>query len=282
MMNSINTTVHTFCRIAFYVALILAACGMVSGSFAGEQKRTNDLGMNFIRIHPGTFQMGSPASEPGRQKDEVLRTVTIDRPFYLQESEVTLQQWQAVMGKRWIDPRRGDPDAPVTRVSYYDCLKFIKKLNRRGTGTYRLPTEAEWEYACRAGTETAYSFGQAIDCSKALYGNNSKKESMCIPFLQSKGIKPDGPGPVKQFPPNPWGIYDMHGNVWEWCSDTYDPNPNEREKGDFPFTTSGSKIRRGGSWFKSGSLLRSANRTYAHPGSKFSTTGFRLVLEAVE
>lgn len=253
-----------------------------SNAFGREKKITNYIGMTFIRVNPGSYHMGSPVSEPGRQKDEIRHRVTIDKPFYLQETEVTLKQWWAVMGKKWINPRKGDPDAPVTRVSFYDVQNYIKKLNYNSSGTYRLPTEKEWEYACRAGTETAYSFGKTIGCADAVFGNNSTKDARCIPLLRSKGIKANGPAPVKKFSPNAWGFYDMHGNVWEWCSDSYAPYRANTDGSNYSLMDSDSKVRRGGSWYKSGTLLRSANRTYAHPASKFATTGFRLVIEAGE
>ena len=169
---------------------------------------------------------------------------------------------------------------PVTQVSFYDCQDFINKLNKMGKGVYRLPTEMEWEYACRAGTTTAYSFGDSIDCSKAMYGNNQQKLTECIQHFKSMGLAPNQAAPVKSFAPNPWGFYDMHGNVWEWCSDPYrDYKSHQIDTGYDPIKAD-TRIKRGGSWYKYGFYCRSANRAYAHPGAKFQTTGFRLVLEA--
>ncbi len=181
------------------------------------------------------------------------------------------------MGKKWLRKRKGPDDMPVTRVSYYDCLTFIAKLNKKNTGTYRLPTEVEWEYACRAGTTTPYYWGDDMDCSRAMYGNNTKKNGPCTLFFESMGILPNGPAPVKTFAPNPWGFYDMHGNVWEWCSDKYSNYLSHHDNKVYSPVKSDSITRRGGSWYKYGKSLRSANRTYAHPGAKFITTGFRLV-----
>ena len=134
---------------------------------------------------------------------------------------------------------------------------------------------------CRAGTTTAYSFGETIDCSLAMYANNPLKAPFCVEHAASMGIAPGGPAPVKSFPPNPWGFYDMHGNVWEWVSDEYrgyqgrrELGLNRREGGQ-----EDTRVRRGGSWFKYGHYCRSANRAWAHPGGKFKTTGFRVVLE---
>jgi formylglycine-generating enzyme required for sulfatase activity len=247
---------------------------------AQEKTLNTPLGMSFILVEPGRFMMGSPSTQRFRDADEIHRSVTIETAFYLQTTEVTLKQWRAVMGKKWFKKRNGTDDMPVTQVSYYDCINYIDKLNKKGMGVYRLPTDTEWEYACRAGTTTAYSWGDAIDCSKAMYGNNPKKNDECTLYLRSIKIAAYGPAPVKTFAPNPWGFYDMHGNVWEWCSDKYVPHRSALGFKGYSLVDSNSHIRRGGSWYKYGRYLRSANRTYAHPGAKFTTTGFRLVREA--
>ena len=244
-----------------------------------EKRITNEIGMQFIRVEPGSFSMGSPRTEHFRDKNEPIHTVKLTKAFYLQETEVTLAQWWAVMGKNWVMKRKGSPDMPVTRVSFYNCEKFIKILNKKGRFRYRLPTEAEWEYACRAGTTTAYSWGDTIDCSRAMYGNNEKKSKECIIFFKGLKIPPNGPAPVKSFKPNPWGFFDMHGNVWEWCQDIYKPYDADKGAKNAMLSTE-NRVRRGGSWYKFPQYLRSANRAYAHPGAKFKTTGFRLVIEA--
>jgi len=247
---------------------------------AQEQKITNSLGMTFILVKPGPFLMGSPRTEKFRDTDEISHSMEIKKAYYLQTTEVTLGQWQKIMGKKWLRKRKAANDMPVTRVSYYDCLKYIARLNRKDNGFYRLPTEAEWEYACRAGTTTPYSWGDEIDCSRAMYGNNTKKDGECTLFFKSMKIRNNGPAPVKTFEPNPWGFYDMHGNVWEWCADGYDSYLSRQGNTVYSPVKSDSRVRRGGSWYKYGKSLRSANRTYAHPGAKFITTGFRLVREA--
>ena len=184
------------------------------------------------------------------------------------------------MGKKLFNRIKGTDNMPVVLVSFYDCQEFIKKLNNLNKGVYRLPTEMEWEYACRAETTTAYSFGNAIDCSKAMYGNNQQKQTDCIQHFKSMELLPNQAAPVKSFAPNPWGFYDMHGNIWEWCADPYlDYKSHIIDTGYDPIKTD-TRIKRGGSWYKYGFYCRSANRAYAHPGAKFQTTGFRLVLEA--
>jgi formylglycine-generating enzyme len=247
--------------------------------FSLENRFINHLGMEFIRVEPGSFIMGSPENEPYRDKNEIQHKVKITKAFYLQATEVTVKQWQAVMRRKMFGRKKSGDSHPVTKISFYDVEKYIKKLNNRNKfekGLYRLPTEVEWEYACRAGTTTAYSWGDKIDCTKAVYQNNTKKAFQCVSFLKSIDIDSDGPGPVKSFEPNSWGFYDMHGNVWEWCSDPY----QEYQSTAADTMKSGTRIKRGGSWYKYGIYLRSANRAYAHPGGKFQTTGFRLIFEA--
>ncbi len=240
----------------------------------------NKLGMEFVLIPAGTFNMGSPTNEKYRDEDELIHSVTISQPFYMQTTEVTQKQWTAVMGDNpsAADWRGGQ--SPVERVSWNDCQDFINKLNKMGVGQYRLPTEAEWEYACRAGTVTPYWFGDTLDCSQAMFGNNTYKgPTNCVDYVEKKGWETDAPAPVKSFPPNGWGLYDMHGNVWEWCQDWYGKyevgpvtDPTGPEKGH-------ERVRRGGSFFKYPWYLRSANRNIAHPQSRYHTTGFRLVKE---
>ncbi len=244
---------------------------------AQGKKITNDLGMSFVYIENGTFNMGSPVGEAYRNSDEIQHPVAISTPFYMQTTEVTLKQWWTVMGKRWFGRRKGTPDMPVTRVSWFDANRFIKKLNEKNQGFYRLPTEAEWEYAARAGSETAYSWGETINCSRAMYGNNSAKSSGCIDRNRQSGLAADRPAPVKSYAPNAWGLFDMHGNVWEWCLDWYNRYTAVSETDPLGAKSGIGRVRRGGSWFKDGYLCRSANRNYAHPAGRLQTTGFRLV-----
>lgn len=268
----------------------LGRCLLLGGLFlwllrpsAGPAAETyrNRLGMEFVRLPVGTFMMGSPPEEPHHHPNETLHRVTLTRPFYLQTTEVTLAQWRAVMGRRFFFRRKGRGDMPVIKVSWYDAVRFIGRLNRMNEGLYRLPTEAEWEYACRAGSTTAYSWGPEIDCSKALYHNNTLKSGRCVAAARRRGLHVNAPAPVKRFPPNAWGLYDMHGNVWEWCQDWYGPYPRAAVMDPQGPESGSDKVRRGGSWFGDGTLCRSANRNYGHPASRYRTTGFRLVLEAL-
>ena len=183
------------------------------------------------------------------------------------------------MGRKFFGGREKG-NLPVVKVSWFDCADYLEKLNKRNEGKYRLPTEAEWEYACRAGSKEAYTWGKEISCDKAMYCNNSLKSESCIPYVKEKGLPVDSPAPVESYAPNAWGLYDMHGNVWEWCADWYAPYPTGPVSDPAGPDSGTERVRRGGSWFKEGWLCRSANRNFAHPPSRYRTLGFRVVREA--
>jgi formylglycine-generating enzyme len=239
----------------------------------GQPKRfTNSIGMEFVWIPPGEFMMGSPENEPGRFDNETLHRVILTRGFYMQTTTVTQGQWKALMGNNPSYFKDGGDKCPVERVSWDDAQEFIKKLNQKEKSEYRLPTEAEWEYACRAGTDTPFYFGKCLSTDEANYDGNYPLEGC------SKGIYRKKPVPVKAFPPNAWGLYDMHGNVWEWCHDWY---------GDYPTTSvtdptgpdSGSnRVRRGGSWSNGARFCRSAYRHRNSPAYRYDNLGLRLLL----
>jgi sulfatase modifying factor 1 len=262
-----------------FLGIFIALAFLPQALPASEKVFHNSLGMEFVLIPAGTFIMGSPQDELYRDKREIQHTVRISKPFYIQTTEVTLGQWWALMGKKLFGRRKGPDTIPVVEVSWHDCMDFIKKLNALSAWSYRLPTEAEWEYACRAGSTTAYSWGNAIDCGKAMYANNSLKSDECLDYIKSKGMFIDRPAPVKSYHSNTWGLYDMHGNVWEWCHDWYG-DYTMQSKIDPRGPDSGTmKVRRGGSWFKYGYSCRSGNRNSGHPSSRLKTTGFRLVAQ---
>ena len=232
----------------------------------GAREWVNSLGMEFVLIEPGTFEMGSPATEPGRDDEEgPVHTVTISQPFYLGKYEVTQAQWEAVMGDRPSHFSDCGATCPVESVSWGDVQGFVEELNmQEGGQLYRLPTEAEWEYAARGGTQTAYSFGTAASRLRLYgwYGDNS-------------GMRTH---PVGEKRPNPLGLYDVHGNGWEWVQDCWNENyagaPSDGrawESGDCS-----RRVVRGGSWLNSPGNLRSANRFRSTVGDRGNTAGFRI------
>lgn len=263
-----------------FIIILVALAVDIGPALGDEPAFTNSIGMEFVRIPAGSFLMGSPPDEPYRGKGEIQHKVTISKPFYMQTTEVTIKQWQKVMGKPWyhifMRPNK-DGNLPVTRVCQYDIQKFLSKLNAMGEGTYSLPTEAQWEYAARAGSTTAYYWGNRIDCSRAMYANAEEGPDDCAAAVERRGLAENSPAPVKSYAPNSWGLYDMSGNVWEWCRDWFGPysakaqiDPQGPDSGEM-------RVRRGGGWFSPKYSLRSANRAYGHPASRLSTTGFRVI-----
>lgn len=234
-------------------------------------------GIEFCWIPPGTFTMGSPVSEEGHGdlSDESQHEVTLRRGFWLGKYEVTQAQWVAVMGSN-PSHFKGD-DLPVEEISWYDCQSFIRKLNldQRGDGTYRLPTEAEWEYACRAGTTTPFHFGNEISTDYANYNENFKYYGDGRKGYWDRTIR------VGTFSPNAWGLFDMHGNVWEWCQDWYDENPS-RSVTDPQGPGSGEmRTLRGGSWYNAAEDCRAACRWAATPNIQSNFIGFRLLRTSI-
>ncbi len=232
--------------------------------FEVDLSQTNSLGMKFVYIPPGEIIMGSQFDEPGREKDEQPYPVTISPGFFIQDTEITQGQWKAVMGD---NPSVFDDcglDCPVENVSWNDIREYINRLNMlEETESYRLPTEAEWEYSTRAGSVTWFSFGNEVDKfgDYAWYKNNS-------------GNKPH---PVAQKNPNPWGLFDVHGNVWEWCQSWGGPYPSGPVTNPLGPSNGNFKVVRGGSWFYSMLHARSANRFYLYPNDRNYTVGFRLI-----
>jgi formylglycine-generating enzyme required for sulfatase activity len=227
-----------------------------------------DLGkgvkLEMVLVPAGKFMMGSPKKEVGRYGDETQHEVTLTKPFYMGKYEVTQEQWESVMGDNPSSRTKG-AKYPVTDVSWEDCQEFIKNLNGITKGKYRLPTESEWEYACRAGITIAYSFGAKITPKDANY-------------YDSKLGKPVEVGSYK---PNAFGLYDMHGNVWEWCEDWKADYPKGAvidPKG--PAKGSG-RVLRGGSFLNYVSEARSSYRFDLSPTNRYNGVGFRLARTAL-
>jgi formylglycine-generating enzyme required for sulfatase activity len=219
----------------------------------------NDVMMRLVLIRPGTFMMGSPNSEQGREpKENPQHEVVITRPFYMGVTEVTQAQHEAVMG---MNPSQfKGPTNPVESVSWEDVVEFCRKLSEKTRRTVRLPTEAEWEYACRAGSKTRFSFGDS-DSVLGEYAWWGRSNS---------GGKTH---PVGQKRPNAWGLYDMHGNVWEWCADRYGPYSSETSVDPQGATSGGLRVMRGGSWNSDGGGFRCADRGSYGPARRYGLGG---------
>jgi len=280
-----------------FIVLFLAS--LTAGlSFAQQNAAPN----GFVRIQGGTFTMGSPEDELERQDYEGQRQVTVST-FYMGKYEVTQKEYQEIMGSN-PSVFKGD-NLPVENVSWYDAVEYCNKRSQkegltpayainknqkdlnninindnvkwtvmwnRSANGYRLPSEAEWEYACRAGTTTPFCTGDNITTSQANYNGR-------YPYNNNdKGISYKKPLPVGSFEPNAWGLYDMHGNIWEWCWDWYNVDFSNEAKTDPMGAFSGAgRVVRGGSWAAPAEYARSASRVPNYPNRRYNYLGFRLV-----
>ena len=234
----------------------------------------NGVRQTFRWIQPGTFLMGSPEREPLRDPwREIQHEVTLTRGYWLADTACTQSLWQAVMGDN-PSQFNDDPTLPVETVSWNDVQTFLDRLNAQVPGLDAgLPSEAQWEYACRAGTTTPFSFGENITPEQVNYNGN-------YPYAGGeKGEYRRGTVPVKSLPPNPWGLYEMHGNVWEWCADwfsDYPPGPQTDPSGPPEGVL---RVLRGGSWDANGQFCRAAYRNRFVPDGRDGFNGgigFRL------
>ena len=257
--------------------LALAASVLLIGCSLGENRpkqvaggdsiHVNSLGMTFEYVPAGTFEMGSTE---GDEDERPVHDVEITEPFYLARTEVTQRRWEQVMSENPSVFRA--PYRPVDSVSWHQANAFVDSLNRReDTDRYRLPTEAEWEYAARGGSGTRYYFGTARDSlsEHAWYGINAEERTHDVGRLRG----------------NPFGLQDMYGNVWEWVEDAYDASYYERARPTDPLnrgTRSEPRVIRGGGWYGSYLDLRSANRAWARPGAADAQLGFRVVYETAD
>ena len=242
------------------------------GGASPREMLTLDLGngitMKLVQIPAGKFMMGSPESEKDRYSNEgPQHEVTISKPFFMGVFEVTQQQYERIMGR---NPSffKGAQN-PVEFVSWEDAVDFCKKVSQKTGKTVHLPTEAEWEYACRAGTKTRFCYGDDASYSKladyAWYGNNSYGQTH----------------PVGQKRPNDWGLYDMHGNVLEWCADWYGADYYASAKNADPQgpPSGTNRVQRGGGWFNTPGGCSSAGRRWGSPEFLSSDFGFRAAVD---
>jgi formylglycine-generating enzyme required for sulfatase activity len=233
---------------------------------------TNSLGMKFMLIPAGSFMMGSLPDEPERlQGEEANHKVTIKKPFYMQTTEVTQAHWKRVMQDNPSAFKDCGDNCPVQKVTWHDAQAFIRWLNTlEGTDKYRLPTEAEWEYACRAGTTTPFYTGHCISADQANYNGNYPFRG-CPAGKRRKSIVR-----VEKFPPNGWGLYDMHGNVSEWCQDWYGEYSVDHVTDPEGPSSGTYRVFRGGSWLSRAGYSRSACRMGHYPSTREDHIGFRV------
>jgi formylglycine-generating enzyme required for sulfatase activity len=225
-----------------------------------------DLSLVLALIPPGACRIGSPATEEQRGTDEAPHVRTFPHPFYMSIFEITQGQYELVMGENPSSFR--GKDLPVEQVTWFEAQAFAERLGSRAGGRFRLPTEPEWEYACRAGTGTAFSCGANIHTGLANYNGEY------IYGGGPEGVYRRKTTPVGSFARNALGLYDLHGNVCEWCLDEYDPEYRIRPSG-----LAGRRVMRGGSWMDSPRSCRSAARLMQVPGNRNAHVGFRVVME---
>lgn len=261
-------------KFMFPLIFALVMVGSICISYAEQPRKTftNTLGMEFVLIPAGTFMIGSPSNEPGRYAIETQHRVNLTNGFYMQTTEVTQGQWRAVMGNNPSANKACGDDCPVEQVSWNDVQAFIQKLNHKeGTNKYRIPTEAEWEYACRAGSTTAFTNG-GIRATKLKCGFDPNLDAMGW-YCYNSGNKTH---PVARKNANAWGLCDMYGNVAEWCQDWFGTYPND-EVTDPNGPSSGSyRVMRGGVWYSFARDCRSASRYGSPPHYRFYYLGFRI------
>jgi formylglycine-generating enzyme required for sulfatase activity len=317
-------------RVFVTVPLVIASFGMVlfsqSSNAQNPKEVTNSIGVRLLLIPKGSFQMGSTPEEKGSDDDEKQHSVTITHDYYLGVFEVTQAQYKKVMGKnpsyfqgnnvatripakkhpetgRTIEEEKIIPvntdNHPVEFVSWEEAVEFCKRLSdlpeeKKAGRVYRLPTEAEWEYACRAGTKTAYSFGADRNVLKDFdwFGDNSggkiinsdriweksrEEADIYIEKLLENGGKTHPVGTKKA---NPWGLYDMHGNVCEWCSDWYGNYPKQAITDPIGPKLGLLRVHRGGGWSGGAADCRSAYRFWDAPSYRGDYLGFRVALSS--
>jgi formylglycine-generating enzyme required for sulfatase activity len=253
----------------------------------------NDITLEMVAIPGGTFTMGTEDEEIERlvkkfdwqyfSREKPQHQVTLPS-FYMGKYPITQAQWQAIAATAKIDiDLETNPsnftgnELPVERVTWYQATEFCKRLSRETKQEYRLPSEAEWEYACRAGTTTPFYFGETITGKLANYDASNTYAD------EPKGEYRKETTPVGQFPPNAFGLYDMHGNVWEWCADTWHDNYDGAPTDGSVWTKNGNDNRsplRGGSWYDSPDFCRSAYRYNLNRRVDLNDLGFRVVCGA--
>ncbi len=230
-------------------------------------------GMVLVAIRPGSFMMGSPESEVGRNDDEYSHHVAIPQLFYIGQHEVTQTEWKQVMRSN-PSSFAGCERCPVEQVDFYQVNEFLSRLNAGASAMrFRLPTEAEWEYACRAGTTTPFTTGTQLSTDQANFDGRFPASD------REGGASHEKTLPVGSFPPNAWGLYDMHGNVWEWTNDWYGPYEPRRDIDPRGADTGVKRVIRGGSWRFDANSARCALRYTHAPQDRGNSLGFRVAAD---
>jgi len=232
-----------------------------------------DVRQAFRWCEPGTFLMGSPDNEADRNKNELQHEVTLTKGFWIADTPVTQVLWQAVMDGN--PSRFQGKERPVESVNWDDTQAFISILNgQKAELKLCLPTEAQWEYACRAGTKTPFSWGDLIDSTRVNFNGH-------FPYnMGSKSENREQTVEVKALPCNDWGLYQMHGNVREWCEDWFGDYPSGPVTNPKGIDAGSGRVLRGGSWIYDGSYCRCAYRGYGAPSDRLDLYGFRLARES--
>lgn len=289
MVNPMPTKFSLSIQAASRLFIVLLLTAFPSQAFS-RPTFVNKVGITFIKINPGSFYMGSPESEAGRRWDEKRHRVILTRGFYMSTTEVTQNQWISVMKTNPSFFQECGGDCPVETVSFSDCQNFINALNDiENTDAYRLPTEAEWEYACRAGSDQAFTNGDITEVQCDIDPNLDQVGWYCgNSGVREPVVHSLSPQKVALKKPNAWGLYDMHGNVHEWVLDACKPrgllhtgvvnDTYGRDRITDPLSLKGpNRIFRGGSWNTSTRYCRSASRGSFKPMAKRNYIGFRLV-----
>lgn len=271
------------CLLTLALLVIVATAGHAPAAATERQQVVNSVGMALVLIEPGTFERGSPPEETGRRPNETRHAVTLTRGFWLGATEVTQAQWDAIMPEN--PSAFPGPDRPVENVAWFDWLEFCNRLSiregltpaytldgvhvtwRRDADGYRLPTEAEWEYACRAGTRTRFNAG------------DRSSELLEVAWVRANADWQTHP--VATRPANPWGLHDMHGNVFEWCWDLYEPFGDEALVDPAGAADGWRRVLRGGGWTSHSRASRSAYRHAGDPSARRAWYGARLARSAV-
>ena len=263
----------------FFCLALISTVAALAGDFSVDAQPknlpkppepfTNSIGIQFVWIPSGNFMMGSPKEEEKRFEEEIQHKVTLTKGFYMGVYTVTQEQWKEIMGNN-PSQFKGEKNLPVETVSWGECQEFIEKLREKDKKLYRLPTEAEWEYVCRAGTTTPFHFGETISTDQANYDGNFTYGN------GKKGIYREKTTPVGSYPANAWGLHDMHGNVWQWCQDWFGDYPQKNVVNPKGANTGSNRVLRGGSWSNDPRNCRSAYRYRYVPGLSNNRIGFRL------